>query len=233
MKDKNILSPAGHRRRVKDRFLAEGLDHFDEAHVLELLLFYAIPQKDTKPMAKALIAKFGSFPQVMEATIDELKKVDGIGENAATFLKLVAEAGRYYLVKKESNIKIMNDTESFGRYLIPIFRNLRNETVMLLCLDAKCKLLCCREVGQGNVNSAVISARSIAEIALGVNATSVVLAHNHPSGLAIPSGDDVATTLRIAQALKSVDVILADHIVVADDDYVSMAQSGYFKPGCY
>lgn len=233
MKEKNILSPAGHRRRVKARFLAEGLDHFDEAHVLELLLFYAIPQKDTKPMAKALIAKFGSFPQVMEAPVDELKKVEGIGDNAAAFLRLVAETGRYYLVRKESDVKIMTNFEAFGKYLIPRFRNLRNETVMMLCLDAKCKLLCCREVGQGNVNSASISTRSIAEIALGVNATTVVLAHNHPSGLAIPSGDDIATTVRIARALAAVDVILADHIVVADDDYVSMAQSGYFKPGAF
>lgn len=226
MKEKNILSPVGHRRRVKDRFLAEGLDHFDEAHVLELLLFYAIPQKDTKPMAKALMARFGSFPLVMEASVDELKKVEGIGENTAAFLKLVAETGKYYQVKKESDVKILADPESFGRFLIPRFRNLRNETVIMLCLDAKCKLLCCHEIGQGSVNSTSISTRRIAEIALGVNATSVVLAHNHPSGLAIPSNDDINTTRHIAQVLAAVDVVLADHIVVADDDYVSMAESG-------
>ncbi len=226
MKEKNIISPVGHRRRVKDRFLAEGLDHFDEAHVLELLLFYAIPQKDTKPIAKSLMARFGSFPLVMEASIDELKKVEGIGENAAAFLKLVAETGKYYQVKKESDTKILSSPDAFGKFFVPRFRNLRNETVMMICLDAKCKLLCCHELGQGSVNSANISTRRIAEVALGVNATSVVLAHNHPSGLAIPSNDDINTTRHIAQVLAAVDVVLADHIVVADDDYVSMAESG-------
>lgn len=226
MKEKNIISPVGHRRRVKDRFLAEGLDHFDEAHVLELLLFYAIPQKDTKPIAKSLMARFGSFPLVMEASIDELKKVEGIGENAAAFLKLVAETGKYYQVKKESDTKILSSPDAFGKFFVPRFRNLRNETVMMICLDAKCKLLCCHELGQGSVNSANISTRRIAEVALGMNATSVVLAHNHPSGLAIPSNDDINTTRHIAQVLAAVDVVLADHIVVADDDYVSMAESG-------
>lgn len=229
MKEKNIVSPVGHRRRVKDRFLSEGLDHFDEAHVLELLLFYAIPQKDTKPMAKALIARFGSFPQVMEASVDELQKVEGIGENAAAFLKLVAEAGKYYHVRKESDVKILSSAEAFGKFLIPRFRNLRNETVMMLCLDAKCKLLCCHEIGQGSVNSTGISIRRITEIALGVNATSVVLAHNHPSGLAIPSNDDINTTRHISQVLDAVDIVLADHIIVADDDYVSMAESGLYS----
>ena len=226
MKEKNIISPVGHRRRVKDRFLAEGLDHFDEAHVLELLLFYAIPQKDTKPIAKSLMARFGSFPLVMEASIDELKKVEGIGENAAAFLKLVAETGKYYQVKKESDTKILSSPDAFGKFFVPRFRNLRNETVMMICLDAKCKLLCCHELGQGSVNSANISTRRIAEVARGVNATSVGLAHNHPSGLAIPSNDDINTTRHIAQVLAAVDVVLADHIVVADDDYVSMAESG-------
>ena len=101
------------------------------------------------------------------------------------------------------------------------------ETVFLLCLDAKCKVLCCREIGQGSVNSAGISVRKIVEVALGANATTVVLAHNHPSGLALPSAEDIQTTRRVAAALKAVEVHLADHIVVADGDYVSMVQSGY------
>ncbi|MBQ6890712.1 MAG: DNA repair protein RadC [Oscillospiraceae bacterium] len=225
MNEKNINSSAGHRSRVKARYKAEGLDNFKDFHALELLLFYAIPQKDTKPLAKELISRFGSFPLVLEAPMEELMKVEGIGENAALFLKLVADAGRYYQVKKEADVRILADAESYGRYLVPRFQNLRHETVMLLCLDAKCKLLCCREIAQGSVNSANISTRSIAEIALSVNASTVVLAHNHPSGLAIPSREDIVTTQRLASALAAVDIYLADHIIVADDDYVSIAQS--------
>ena len=98
--------------------------------------------------------------------------------------------------------------------------------MFLLCLDAKCKVLCCKEIGEGSVNSASISVRKVVETALAANATTVVLAHNHPSGIAVPSNEDIQTTQRIAAALYAVEIHLADHIVVAEGDYVSMVQSG-------
>ena len=115
--------------------------------------------------------------------------------------------------------------ENCAAYLMPHFFGRKLETVFLLCLDAKCKVLCCKEVGQGGTNSTGISIRKIVETAIGVNASTVVLAHNHPSGLAVPSPEDIQTTRRIAQALQAVDIVLADHIVIADDDYVSIAMS--------
>lgn len=221
----------GHRQRLKDRFRAEGLDNFDERHVLELLLFYCVPRQDTAPLAQRLLDHFGSVAQVLEASVEELEKVSGVGYNVSTLLALTTEIGRYYLVNRIINMDILNTTEDCGNYLMRRFHGRRNETVFLLCLDAKCKVLCCREVGEGSVNSANIPIRRIVEIALGVNATTVVLAHNHPSGLAIPSDEDIHTTKRVAAALDTVEIQLADHIVVADDDYVSMAQSGYYRPG--
>jgi len=222
----------GHRQRLKQRFREEGLDSFSDVQVLELLLFYCIPRKDTNPIAHELLNRFGSLSQVLEATVEELEKVPGISENSASFLRLITEVGRYYLVDRGTRVSILPTLEDCARYLVPFFFGRRNETVFLLCLDAKCKVLCCREVGEGSVNSANISTRKIVETALGVNATSVVLAHNHPSGIAVPSGDDVLTTRRIAAALASVDICLIDHIVVADDDYVSLAQSGSRFPDC-
>ena len=116
--------------------------------------------------------------------------------------------------------------------MVPRYFGRKVETVFLLCLDAKCKVLCCRQIGEGSVNAASISVRKVVETALNANATSVVLAHNHPSGVALPSADDVQTTQRIAQALHAVDIVLIDHIVVAEGDYISMVQSGYsFEPG--
>ena len=220
----------GHRQRLRERFLREGLDNFDELQVLELLLFYCVPRQDTNPMAHALLERFGSLAQVLEADPAELRKVPGIGDNAATFLALVMSASRYYQVNKASSAVILPTIEQCGKYLLHRFHGRRNETVFLLCLDAKCKVLCCKEVGEGSVNSAGISIRRIVEVALGANASTVVLAHNHPSGLALPSGEDVQTTRRIAAALSAVEVRLADHIVVADDDFVSLAQSGYYHP---
>ena len=223
--DAEVEMHKGHRERMKKRFCMEGLDNFSDVQVLELLLFYCIPRVDTNPLAHRLIKHFGSLSQVLEAPIAELEKVQGMGSNAATFLRLITEVGRYYQVNRFENNIILNTTEKCGQYLLPYFYGRRNETVFLLCLDAKCKLLCCREIGEGSVNSAAIPVRRIVETALATNATSVVLAHNHPSGIAVPSAEDIYTTRRVAAALKSVEVVLADHIVVADDDFVSMHQS--------
>ena len=220
----------GHRQRLKERFRAEGLDHFEEHQVLELLLFYCIPRQDTNPIAHALLERFGSLSQVLEAPAEELEKVPGIGSNAATFLALTTAVGRYYLVNRSMQTVILSTIEQCGQYLVPFFYGRRNETVYLLCLDAKCKVLCCKEVGEGSVNSAGVPIRKIVETALGANATTVVLAHNHPSGLAIPSGDDISTTRRVAAALDGVEIGLADQIIVADDDFVSLAQSGVYRP---
>ena len=221
---------AGHRQRLKDRFRAEGLDNFSERHVLELLLFYAVPQRDTAPMAQALLDRFGSLPQVLEAPTEELEKVPGVGPNAATLLALSTAISRYYLIRRSVNTEILNSTELCGEYLLQHFHGRRNETVFLLCLDAKCKLLSCKEVGEGSVNSANIPIRRVVEMALAVNATSVVLAHNHPSGIALPSGEDVLTTRKLGAALNAVEICLADHIIVADEDYVSLYESGLYRP---
>ena len=221
----------GHRQRLKDRFLREGLDNFDDLYVLELLLYYAIPQKDTNPIAHALLSYFGSLTAVFEATPEELQKVPGIGKNAATFLSLIPQVGRYYQIKRSEPGDILRTISQCGNYLVPYFYGRENETVFLLCLDAKCKVLGCKLVGEGSVNSANIPIRRVVEIALNTNATSVVLAHNHPSGLALPSHDDIETTLRVAKAMDAVEITLADHIVVADEDFVSLVQSGYYSPG--
>ena len=142
-------------------------------------------------------------------------------------LKLVVEMGRFYQVDCAQRVQCLTTLDACGAYLVPYFFGRTQETVFLLCLDAKCKVLCCREVGQGSVNSASISVRNIVETALNARATTVVLAHNHPSGVALPSSEDVQTTRRVAAALAAVEVHLADHMVVADGDYVSMVQSGY------
>lgn len=221
----------GHRQRLKERFLQEGLDHFDELYVLELLLFYCIPRIDTNPVAHSLLAHFGSLASVFEATVEELQKVPGISKNTATFLTLIPQAGRYYQIKRAEPGEILNTIEQCGRFLVPYFYGRENETVFLLCLDAKCKVLGCKMVGEGSVNSANIPVRRVVELALNANATTVVLAHNHPSGLALPSADDIQTTLRVAKAMEAVEITLADHIVVADNDFVSMTQSGYYRQG--
>ena len=219
----------GHRERLRERFRKEGLANFQEHEVLELFLFYCLPRKDTNERGHALIKRFGSLANVLETPAEELAKLPGMGINAATFLTLIAQLERYYLMHKNDE-KILASLDDCGKYLANCFRNQRNETVMLLCLDAKCKVISCNEVGQGSVNSAAVPIRRVVEMALGVNASSAILAHNHPSGLAIPSGEDIQTTRRLALALDAVEIQLVDHIIVADSDYVSLRQSGLYHP---
>ena len=221
----------GHRQRLKDRFLREGLDGFTDIQVLELLLFYVVPRKDTNPIAHDLLDRFGSLARVLDAPVIRLTEVNGISENGATFLKLVREIERRYALSQGEEI-ILNTIEDCCEYLTRFFKGKRNETVFLLSLDAKLKLLSCREVGEGSVNYASVPIRRCVEMALEDGATSVILAHNHPSGLAVPSTDDVVTTRRLAMALSAVEIQLVDHIVVADDDYVSMVQSGIKFDDC-
>ena len=221
----------GHRQRLKDRFLREGLDGFTDIQVLELLLFYVVPRKDTNPIAHDLLDRFGSLARVLDAPVIKLTEVNGVTENGATFLKLVREIERRYALSQGEEI-ILNTIEDCCEYLTRFFKGKRNETVFLLSLDAKLKLLSCREVGEGSVNYASVPIRRCVEMALEDGATSVILAHNHPSGLAVPSTDDVVTTRRLAMALSAVEIQLVDHIVVADDDYVSMIQSGIKFDDC-
>ena len=218
-----------HRQRVKNRFRNEGLDHFEELHALELLLFYALPRIDTNPIAHDLLNHFGNLRNVLEAPVEQLMGVNGMGEHAALLLSLVRGLSQKYMISGDSAAPL-NTLEDCGTYLINRFIGQRNEVVMLLCLDAKRAPLCCRIVSEGSVNAAEISTRKVVEAALSVNATSVILAHNHPSGIAVPSMPDIVTTRRMGAALSAVDIVLEDHFVVADRDYVSLRQSNYYDP---
>lgn len=225
-----MLSNQGHRRRVKDRFVAEGLENFDEVHALELLLFYALAQKDTKGLARALVDRFGSFNAVLEAPAEELKCVPGVGDSVATYLSLLGQLERYRKTRRDSKPIFMNEMKDYGDYLEARLTGLRNETVYMLCLDAKKKLLSCKLVGEGDVNSANIPVRRMVELALATNASQVILAHNHPGGNAVPSYEDVMTTKALAQSLRPLGILLTDHVVVSDGDYISMRESKLYIP---
>ncbi len=219
----------GHRERLKKRLLEQGLNAFDDHNVLELLLFFSMPRKDTNPLAHALIEHFGSLEAVLEAPTDELLKLGGIGENTAALIKLIPEISRRYAINKNRFDGILNSTEVAGSYLSARYQFERDEVVYIVCLDAKLRVLCCKELFRGDVNSTEVSVRKIAELALAKNASSVIISHNHTSGIALPSREDEITTRRIKTALESMGIALTDHIIVAGDDFVSMADSGLLR----
>jgi len=216
----------GHRARKKLQFMENGLDAFAEHEVLELLLYYAIPRRDTNPIAHALLEKFGTLDAVFAAPQEELMRVDGVGENAAALIRLILPLYRRIRLSASSAETILNSTEKAGAFFLDRFAGERTEVMYQACLDAKGKLLSVQKLSTGDVSFVHADIRTIVENALLCRASAVLLAHNHPSGVALPSESDNAVTLLIQQVLQSVGVVLFDHIIVADDDFVSLRQNG-------
>ena len=217
----------GHRKRLKQRFLTEGLDQFTDVQVLELLLFFCIARRDTNPIAHALMERYGSLAAVLDAPVEDLQKVEGVGESAAVLLKLVPQLYRKARLAEAERETVLNSSERAGAYLLERFAGEKHEVVYALYLDRKGKLIACRRLGEGGISSAGLDIRRLLEQALLTSASAVILSHNHPSGVALPSADDYTATDRAKSALQSIGVQLADHIIVADQDFVSMADSGY------
>ncbi len=219
----------GHRKRVKDEFLANGLSGLPDHRVLELLLFYAIPQGDVNPLAHRLLDHFGSLSDLFHATHEQLMEVDGVGENTAVLLRLIpAVAARYLEDRGKVGEQLLTSWE-FGRLLLPLFFGQRNELAYLVCMDGKSRLIVTRKLGEGIANSVQITVRKVLETALSCNASRVVLAHNHVSGVALWSDADLDTTLRLKWVLREAGIELVDHCIFADGDMVSMADSGVLK----
>jgi DNA repair protein RadC len=217
----------GHRERLRQKFLTHGMDVLQDHEVLELLLFYAVPRRDTNALARSLLKQFGSLSAVLEASAADLCTVAGIGEHAATLLQMVRPLARRYQVSRADKGICLTTTRACGEFLLPYFFGATEEQIYLLCLDAKCKVLACRLLHSGSVNSASVPLRKAAEIALGCGAASVVMAHNHTCDVAVPSKSDIETTEAVKATLAALDVFLADHIIVGSSDFLSMAESGY------
>lgn len=216
----------GHRKRLKARFIKSGLDDFEPHNVLELLLFYSVPRKDTNPLAHRLINRFGSLSGVFDAKPEELMKVDGITENTAVLISMIPQVARKYLEDKAEAVNVIGSYNDIGNYLMPKFVGRTVETVMLASLDNKNKIVSCKIVAEGEADRANLSKRKIMEEAMRVDATRVILAHNHPRGFAVPSTEDIFLTEEIYSLLKTIGIELVDHIIFAEDDFVSLAASG-------
>ena len=219
----------GHREKMRRRYMESGLEGFADHEALELLLFYAIPRRDTNPIAHALINRYESLSNVLNAPVEELASVEGIGENAAVLIRLVSQLNQKAGLPSGKKPVVIRSTVEAGNYLVRRFAGERGETAFELCLDRKGKLLSCKRLGQGGDLSVNFDIRQLVANALLFSASSVILAHNHPSGEAAPSHSDYAATERVRAALRAVDIELADQIIGADSDYVSMRDSGCIR----
>ena len=218
----------GHRDRMRKRFLLDDLDGFEQHEALELLLYYAVPRKDTNPIAHRLLDQFGSLSAVLDAPLNVLTQA-GLTENAAVLLKMIPGMSRLYSDDKYNNThKIINE-KNLGRYMLEKFTGRECEVGILMLLDAKYKELFCGVISKGSMSECQLYIRKIVQLAVTNNAKYAALAHNHPSGVALPSEQDIYATNDINKALALVGVTLIDHFVVADRDFVSMSQSNMIK----
>lgn len=220
---------AGHRQRMKERFIQGGLDGFAPHEVLELLLFYAIPQRDVNPLAHRLIERYGSLHAVLEAPADELANTEGIGPNAAVLLSLVGKTARKIEESRRQARKEIKNRADAVEHCTALLRGLREEHFYAVCLNGKMELIQSVLIARGTLSEVQAYPRQVAEAVLRCNAHSVVICHNHPGGSSIPSQQDVEITRVLGSVLASLDVALADHIIVSDRGALSMVSCGLLQ----
>ena len=221
----------GHRARMRKRFRDFGLSAFEPVNALELLLFFSHCRADTNQLAHRLMERFGSFSGVLDAPYDLLLQVEGVGPSTATLLGLVRQAAGLYATDRASTGVVLDSTEAIGKFFLPRFVGCTNEQAYVALLDDKHKLLRCTKLSEGTANATALPIKKVVAEVVATNATGVILAHNHPYGVALPSPVDKRFTWQLAEALRLINVRLLDHIVVADDDFVSMAESGMLDFG--
>lgn len=209
----------GHRDRLRERFVKEGAEGFAAHNLLELLLFYAIPRKDTNETAHRLLKRFGDVDSVLSASEQELCEVEGINQSSAVLIRLCGELGARYCAGKTEDLKRFFSYEDIGEYLVKLYRGITEETVYALLLNNGGALIKAVRICTGSVNSISVKLRDIVAAAISANAANVVLAHNHPGGTAFPSSEDLSTTKAVAAALAVSGIELSEHYVVAGKSY--------------
>lgn len=223
MNSKNIHKD--HRQRARARYKSEGLGSMADHNILELLLFYGIPYKDTNPIAHELIDTFGSLKGVIDAPVEELQKINGVGENAATLLKLVHDLAVLYGERTIVQDTSIPSDRLITDYLTMKYSGQTKEVVYMLCVNSMGNILNCIKVCDGSPDSAILTTRMVVETAVSFDSKDIILAHNHPNGFAVPSMADIKATQEFISVLEPIGVNLADHIIVSKDDCFSMAKS--------
>lgn len=216
----------GHRQRVKSRYLKEGLDAFEDHQILEMLLFFCIPMKDTNELAHKMINEFGSLAGLLEADPKDICKRCEVSENTAILVSLIPSLARRYFKDKWGDRPVLDSSAKAGEYAVSLFAGRTYENFFVICLNAQNRVNYAALVHEGTINEAPVYPRLIVETALRHQANSVILAHNHPGGSMQPSGADINVTKKIVTALEAISISVVDHIIVAGEKYLSFAEKG-------
>ena len=220
------LSADGHRNRMRARLLTGGPDSVADHELLEMVLFLALPRRDTKPIARALLARFGSFAGAVSAPLPELRGVEGMGDAGAAALKTI-QAAALRLVRAEIlDQPVLGNWDRLIDYLTAVLARERVEQFRVLFLDNRNRLIADEAQARGTVNHTPVYPREVVKRALELHATALILVHNHPSGDPSPSRDDIAMTGLVKQAAAALSITLHDHVIVGNGRWFSFRQEG-------
>ncbi|MBO5210620.1 MAG: DNA repair protein RadC [Clostridia bacterium] len=229
MPNKNDNLHEGHRQRMREEILKRNdFDALQDHRLLELLLFSAIPRKDTNPIAHELLNTFGSISSVLDAEIEDLAKVKGMTQNAAILIKTIMPLARRYQDCKFKEGYSFANIDEMGEYLIRKHLGHKKETFMVTCLDVAGKLIVSEVVNTGAADSVDVNLRDIVACIFKHNSPCVIVSHNHNGESALPSKEDIEMTIGLSRSLSQLQIRLLDHIIVAGDDYVSLRQSAKY-----
>jgi len=220
-------SKAGHRERLRERFKKAGLAGFHDYEVLELILTYAIPRRDVKPLAKTLIERFKGLRGVLDASFEELHSVNGIGENAALLLKFMKEVSGEYLKERVMKKDVIRSPEDVLNYLNLTLSGEKVEKFLAIYLNSKNEILSVETLHEGTIDQTVVYPRKVIENAFRHNARSIIFVHNHPSGDPTPSVKDRELTKELHKAASAVDIIVHDHIIIGKNGHFSARDGGW------
>jgi DNA repair protein RadC len=216
----------GHRKRIKERFLKTDIAALKDYEILELLLTFAIPQKDVKPLAKELLAQFQSFQGVLDAPFDDLIEQKGIGTHTAILLKLTRACSDFYLRQQLFKKSVISSPDDLLQYCMSAMAGLGEEQFRVIYLNAKNEVITDDVAQEGTVDQAAIYPRKIMERALRQKAVSLIFVHNHPSGNPLPSSHDKALTRKLIQAASALSVKVHDHVIIGRNGYFSFREEG-------
>lgn len=217
----------GHRERMREKFKKNGLEGFSEHEIIEMLLYYCIPRKNTNQLAHDIMAEYKNLANVFDASVEELMHIDGVSEVTATLLSMVPELAKRYEVSKWDRKKCLPDTESIGRYAVTMLKDAVYENFALICLDSNRRVKSSGIIVKGTIDRTEAYPRVVVYEALKQNATSVVFAHNHPDGTLVPSLADKVATEELVKILGSIGIKVLDHIIVSGNRYFSMQEMGF------
>ena len=226
MNDRQQLHQKGHRQRLKKRYSQSGIDTLHDYEVLELLLFYAIPRRDTKALAKDVIKRFGSLKKLMDADPKEIDALPGVGAQTALLIRLVRDLGSLYLREKAMETAQISSTKALLDYCMASMGGLKDERFNVIYLNAQNRIIKTEVIQEGIVNQAVVYPRKILEKALKHKASAVILVHNHPSGNITPSEADIRLTRTLQDTARVLDILIHDHIIVGENRYFSFREEG-------